>query len=147
MKVHNILSHKGNSVQCVSPDITVYDALKLMAEKNLSSVVIKQNDVVAGIFTERDYARKVMLKGKTSRDTFLKDVMHPAPLLTVTEDTDLVECMSIMTNKYVRHLPVMRGNELVGIISIGDVVRAIISEQQFTIESLRSYISGSGNYG
>lgn len=142
MKVYDIISIKGNTVHSVSSDVTVYDALKLMSEKNIGAVMVIDNGVISGIFTERDYARKLVLRGKFSKETRVSEVMAQAPLVTVTEDEDVINCMNLMTNRFVRHLPVMRGSELVGMISIGDVVKNIISEQQFIIDNLGNYIAG-----
>lgn len=142
MKVYDIISIKGNTVHSVSSDVTVYDALKLMSEKNIGAVMVIDNGAISGIFTERDYARKLVLRGKFSKETRVSEVMAQAPLVTVTEDEDVINCMNLMTNRFVRHLPVMRGSELVGMISIGDVVKNIISEQQFIIDNLGNYIAG-----
>ncbi|MEO5572245.1 MAG: CBS domain-containing protein [Bacteroidia bacterium] len=142
MKVHNILSQKGTVVYSVNASSTVYDALKIMADKNLGALVVTEGKKISGIFTERDYARKVVLKGKFSKETSIADIMHPDPV-TVTEDASIGECMTLMTNNFIRHLPVVRNGELAGMISIGDVVKFIIREQQFIIENLDNYISGS----
>lgn len=144
MKVHNILSQKGTVVHCLSPDATVYDGLKMMEEKNLGALVIVEGKKISGIFTERDYARKVVLKGKFSKETSIAEIMHSDPI-TVNEDDSIGECMNLMTNNFIRHLPVVRNGELAGIISIGDVVKFIIKEQQFIIENLNNYISGSAS--
>src|SRR5438093_1362135 len=141
MKVQAILSQKGTVVHCVNPGTTVYEALKTMAEKNLGALVVMDGKKISGIFTERDYARKVVLKGKFSKETAVAEIMHPDPI-TVKEDDTIGECMNLMTNNFVRHLPVMRNGELAGIISIGDLVKYIIQEQQFIIENLNNYISG-----
>lgn len=144
MKVHNILSQKGTDVHWVNPGSTVYDALKMMADKNLGALVVMDGKKIAGIFTERDYARKVVLKGKFSRETSIAEIMHPDPI-TVKEDDSIGECMNLMTDNFIRHLPVVREGELAGIISIGDVVKFIIREQKFIIENLDNYISGSAS--
>ncbi len=141
MKVKNILDQKGSIIYSISPQETVYEGLKIMAENNLGALLVVSENQLSGIFTERDYARKVILKGKSSKDTHISEVMHENPV-TVTEDTDIDSCMNLMTDKYVRHLPVINNDELVGIISIGDVVKAIINEQKYIIENLGSYISG-----
>lgn len=142
MIVRDILAKKGETVHSVSSDITVYEALKTMADKNVGALVVKDGNTLAGIFSERDYARKVILKGKFSRDISVAEVMHPDPV-TVTEDDDIPHCMKLMTDKFIRHLPVMREGALIGIISIGDVVKSIISDQKFMIENLSNYISGA----
>ncbi|WP_242929260.1 CBS domain-containing protein [Pontibacter vulgaris] len=140
-KVRNILGIKGNAVFSVEPDATVYNALELMHEKNLGALLVLENGKFVGIFTERDYARKVILRGKSSRETQIREIMseHPA---TVTPDTTIEDCMKLMTSRYIRHLPVMENGNLVGLISIGDVVKYIIDEQKFIIENLEHYITG-----
>lgn len=140
-KVRNILHNKGNNVFSVDPGVTVYSALELMAEKNISSLLITENGKLSGIFTERDYARKVTLKGKTSKDLLIQEVMTRNPI-TVSPDSSIEDCMKAMSNKKVRHLPVLDGDKLVGMISIGDVVQFIIEEQKFIIENLEEYITG-----
>jgi len=139
-KVRKILgTRKG--VYSVSPDSTVHNALVIMAEKNTGSVLITENGKLTGIFTERDYARKVNLKGRSSNTTAISEVMTRNPI-TISMDTTIEQCMGIMSGKKVRHLPVLEGDELVGVISIGDVVRFIIEEQKDIIEQLEHYITG-----
>jgi CBS domain-containing protein len=140
-KVRNILAIKGSAVFTVEPDATVYNALELMHEKNLGALLVEEKGKFIGIFTERDYARKVILRGKSSRETQIREIMseHPA---TVTPDTTIEDCMKLMTSRYIRHLPVMEGGKLAGLISIGDVVKYIIDEQKFIIENLEHYITG-----
>lgn len=133
---------KGNAVFSVAPDVTVYSAIELMCERNIGGLLIVEHDKLVGIFTERDYARKLILKGRSSRDTAIRDLMTSNPI-TVTPDTTIDECMSIMSDKRIRHLPVVEGTSLAGMISIGDVVRRIIDEQKSTIEHLENYIAGS----
>jgi len=143
MKTVNQLLHtKGREVWSVTPVTSVFDALKVMADKNIGAVLVMEGNQLAGIFSERDYARKVILKGKSSRELTVQEIM--------TEKVDCVsppqtvrECMTLMTEKHHRHLPVVEGERVVGMISIGDVVKAIISDQEFTIEQLESYITGS----
>jgi CBS domain-containing protein len=140
--VRNILQVKGNVVYTVYPESSVYDALELLEDKNLGSlVVIEKNGKLDGIFTERDYARKVILKGRSSKDTRIQDIMTDDPIF-VTPDTDVQDCMQIMTNRFIRHLPVLNNGELIGIISIGDVVKYVIEKKDFIIESLEHYITG-----
>ena len=140
--VRNILQVKGNVVYTVYPESSVYDALELLEDKNLGSLdVIEKNGKLDGIFTERDYARKVILKGRSSKDTRIQDIMTDDPIF-VTPDTDVQDCMQIMTNKFIRHLPVMDHDELIGIISIGDVVKYVIEKKDFIIENLEHYITG-----
>jgi len=141
-KVSEILKSKGGTTFTITPDTFVYHALELMVEKNVSAMLITENDKLAGIFTERDYARKVILKGKASKETLISDVMTSNPITVSPEDT-IDHCMRIMTDKHIRHLPVVDDEELVGIISIGDVVKFIIEEQTFIIHNLKNYISGA----
>jgi len=142
MKVKDILRHKGNFVIAVSPDASVLDALKLMAEKNVGGVLVMTGDKLLGIFTERDYARKIILKGKTSAESRISEVMVTS-LITITSDNNIADCMQLMTNKTIRHLPVVDDGKLVGLISIGDVVKSIIEEQQDVIQHLEQYIAGT----
>ena len=140
--VKNIIEAKGNATFTITPDTSVYQALELMVEKNVSALLVMENDALAGIFTERDYARKVILKGKASKETPVREIMTEH-VITVSPDSTIEECMQLMTNKYIRHLPVMESEKIVGIISIGDVVRYIIDEQKFIIENLEQYITGT----
>jgi len=140
-KVRNILDGKGKQVFSVAPDTIVYHAIEIMAEKNIGGLLICENGQLVGIFTERDYARKLILKGKSSKDTTIGDLMTKNPF-TVSLDTSIEECMEMMSNKRIRHLPVVDNGKLVGVISIGDVVTYIIHEQKATIEHLQSYIAG-----
>jgi len=140
--ISHLLQDKGQAVWSVSPDTTVFDALKLMAEKNVGALLVLDKDKLVGIFSERDYARKVILKGKSSKETPVKEIMSEE-VLYVRPNQSIEECMALMTNKRIRHLPVMEGNQLLGIISIGDVVKAVISEQEFVIHQLENYITGT----
>jgi len=139
--VRDILRQKGNQIWCVSPDTTVFNALGLMAEKNAGALVVLDGESLAGIFSERDYARKVILKGKASKETSVEEIMS-AEVTTVDPGQSVDECMALMTDKRIRHLPVVEGEKLVGLISIGDVVKAVISEREFIIKQLESYITG-----
>lgn len=139
-KVREILKIKGHAVFSVTPTTTVYSAIEQMCEKNIGGVVILENDKLVGIFTERDYARKLILKGKSSKDTLISELMTRDPI-TVTPDSKLEDCMNIMSNKRIRHLPVMENNLIVGMISIGDLVKFIIEEQRSIIEHLEHYIT------
>lgn len=141
-KVSNILKTKGNVIWSVTPDTIVYNAIELMCEKNVSALVVIKNEKLAGIFTERDYAHKLILKGKASKETLISEVMTE-DLITVSPDTSIDDCMKLMTNRFIRHLPVMEEDKLIGIISIGDVVRFTIEEQKFIIENMGHYITGS----
>ncbi|MCE2997944.1 MAG: CBS domain-containing protein [Cyclobacteriaceae bacterium] len=139
-KVRNILEAKGRVVYSVEPSVMVLRAIELMCEKNIGGLLITENGKLAGIFTERDYARKLILKGKSSKDTPIGELMTPNPF-TVSPDTSIDQCMQMMTDKHIRHLPVTEGDQLVGMISIGDVVRQVIQEQKSIIEHLESYIT------
>lgn len=141
-KVRNILQVKGNDVFSVDPAVTVYKAIELMSQKNIGGLVITDpSGRLLGIFTERDYARRLILKGKSSKDTAIGEIMTENPV-TVSPDNTIEDCMKIMTNRFIRHLPVVDDGELVGMISIGDVVRYIIDEQRSIIEDLEQYITG-----
>lgn len=137
--VRDMLRGKSN-VYSVGPGDTVYDALRLMADKNIGAVVVLSNQKIDGIFSERDYARKVILLGKTSKETLVSEIMTTR-VVSVEPDWTAEQCMALMTEKRVRHLPVMDQRRLIGVISIGDVVRAVVDEQQFTINSLQRYIT------
>lgn len=138
--VKQILEEKGYQIWSVSPDDNVYDALKKMAEKNIGALLVLEEENLVGIISERDYARKVVLRGKSSMDTPIKEVMTPR-VLYVRIDQSIEDCMALMTDKRIRHLPVFEKDKLVGVISIGDVVKAIISHQEFVIEQLENYIT------
>lgn len=141
-KVRNILQAKGNQVFSVEPTTTVYKAIELMSEKNIGGLVITDADgKMLGIFTERDYARRVILQGRSSKDTDIGDIMTTDPV-TVSPDNSIEDCMTLMTSRFVRHLPVLDNGCLCGMISIGDVVRFIIDEQRGIIEELEVYITG-----
>jgi CBS domain-containing protein len=143
--VKNILDKKGNKVFSVSPDQTVYEALKILADNEIGAVLVMKDDKMLGIFSERDYARKLILKGFFSKESKVSDVMTKA-LVVVAPKTDIFVCMGIMTEKRFRHLPVVDNGKLVGVISIGDIVNAIIHTQEDLIKNLGNYISGGG-YG
>jgi len=139
--VRDLLNEKGTEVWTIEPDKTVYDALNLMAEKEVGALVVVENHGVVGMVSERDYARKVILQGKTSKDTSVREIMT-SRVCYVSPTHRIVECMALMTDKSVRHLPVLEHGDMVGIVSIGDVVKSVISEQEFIIGQLESYISG-----
>lgn len=139
--VKNILHTKKAGVYAVNQNTSVFDALHMMMEKNISALLIVENEELLGIFTERDYARKIILQGKSSRDTAVHVVMTPNPR-TVTPDEKIEYCMELMTNKLVRHLPVVEDGAVIGMISIGDIVKFIIADQKQTIDQLQNYISG-----
>jgi CBS domain-containing protein len=139
--VKEILRTKGYDVWSTTPDATVFDALTEMAQKDVGALTVMENGRLAGIISERDYARKVILQGKTSRTTLVHEIMS-SPVIYVTPEQTVEECMTLLTGRRIRHLPVMENDQVVGIISIGDLVKAIITEQQFLIEQLESYING-----
>lgn len=140
--IRQVLDSKGHDVLTVQPDDTVFHALELMASKNVGAVIVTENDAPVGIFTERDYARNVILKGRSSTSTPIRDVMISDVIFVQPEQT-VDECMAIMSQKRFRHLPVMQDGKLAGIISIGDLVKTIIDEQAFTIQQLQGYIGGN----
>lgn len=135
--VRDILRDKGTAVYSISPDASVYDALRLMAEKNVGSLLVLEGDRMAGMISERDYARKIVLMDKLSRETKVKEIMT-TEVLTVTPDTDLDDCMELITDKRVRHLPVVENDRVLGIVSIGDIVKGIIDHKESVIEQLES---------
>lgn len=137
----SLLKSKGHEIWSVHPDASVYDALVMMADKEAGALLVMENDELVGIISERDYARKIILKGKASKDTLVREIMT-AKVICVNIRTPVNECMAIMTEKRIRHLPVFDGEQLVGVISIGDVVKDIISEQEFVIDQLEKYIIG-----
>jgi len=139
--VGDILQTKGREVWTISRETIVFDALKLMADKNVGALVVLDGEEVAGILSERDYARKVILHGKSSRELKAGEIMS-ATVYFVSPEQNIEDCMALFTNKRVRHLPVLQSNELIGIISIGDVVKAVIAEQEYTIKHLENYITG-----
>jgi len=139
-KVKNILEGKPKGIFSVAPNSTVYKAIELMCEKNIGGLLITEGEKLVGIFTERDYARKLILKGKSSKDTTIGELMTANPI-TVTPESTIEDCMLIMTDKRIRHLPVCENDKLVGMISIGDVVRHTIEEQKNIIEYLENYIA------
>ena len=141
--INQLLQNKGHQVWSISPDDTVLQALELMAEKNIGAVIVMEQGEVCGIFSERDYARKVVLNGRSSKSTPVRDVMTSEVYYVTTHDS-VERCMTLMSEKRFRHLPVLDNNKhLLGIISIGDVVKAIISEQQVLINHLEDFITGT----
>ncbi|MBI1881824.1 MAG: CBS domain-containing protein [Chloroflexi bacterium] len=139
--VSQLLQTKGRQVWSIGPEALVIDALKLMAEKEVGALLVLEAGRVAGILSERDYARKVSLRGKSSKTTPVREIMTEKVVYVRPEQT-VADCMALMTNKRIRHLPVMADDQLLGVISIGDVVKAVISEQEFIIEQLENYIIG-----
>ncbi len=140
--VKQLLDAKGHNVWIIAPDASVYEALKLMADKDVGALLVLEAGKLVGIISERDYARKVILKGKFSKDTPVHEIMTTR-LVYVRPEQTIQECMALMTGQHIRHLPVLAGADLVGLVSIGDLVKAIISEQEFLIQNLQDYIMGS----
>lgn len=140
MKVSDILKGKVSNIYSVTGQASVYEAIKLMGEKNIGALLVMEGEKLSGILSERDYARKVVLRGKSSRETMVKDIMTENVLTVTTSDT-IETCMEIMTQKHIRHLPILEAGKVLGMISIGDVVNAIIKTQKETIEHLQSYIA------
>lgn len=138
-----LLDEKGHDVWSVKPDDTVFTTLQLMADKGIGAVLVFDGERLVGMFSERDYARQVVLKGKTSRDTPVRDVMTTRVTYVRPEQT-VEDCMALMTDKRVRHLPVIESGKVIGVLSIGDIVKAVISEKQFIIEQLENYIASGG---
>jgi CBS domain-containing protein len=142
VSVRQLLKQKGQAILSITPQATVRDALTLMAQEEVGALLVMEDDALTGIISERDYARKVILKGRTSKDTKVGEIMS-TNLITVTPEQNITDCMTLMADKRIRHLPVLEGERVVGIISIGDVVSAVISNQASMIEHLEAYISQS----
>jgi len=140
-KVSQLLEDKGKAVHTIAPDDSVFSALEQMAEHNIGALPVMEGNKLIGLISERDYARKVILHGHTSRDLEVRDIMS-AQVMCAAPDDDVERCMAVMTEKRVRHLPVIEKGKLVGLVSIGDLVKSIISEQQFVIEQMTNYIAG-----
>ncbi len=140
--VRQLLLAKGNKVHAIPPEATVFEALERMAAHDVGALMVMKDDQLVGIFSERDYARKIILMGRISKDTRVGEVMT-SDLITVTPEATVADCMNLMTDHHIRHLPVLEDGKLVGVISIGDVVKAIITQQEFMIAELESYITGS----
>lgn len=139
--VQSLLEGKGSAIYHLPPDSLVFDCITLMAEAGVGALLIMDGDRLVGIMSERDYARKVILKGKNSRDTPVKEIMS-SPVTFITPDCTVDEALSIMTEKHIRHLPVQQDEKVVGVVSIGDLVKAIIDQQAETIQHLHAYIGG-----
>ncbi|MGA0586275.1 CBS domain-containing protein [Dyella sp. KRB-257] len=139
-QVKHLLEIKGRTVHAVAPDAAVLDAIRLMAERRVGALLVMRGEQLVGIVSERDYARKVILQGRSSADTTVSEIMS-APPVTVGPDTEVLECMRLCTHSRIRHLPVLEGNTVVGVISIGDLVKAVIDEQAEQIEQLQRYIT------
>lgn len=138
--VKNIFQNKSTAIFSVSPDTSVLDALQVMMDKNISALLVTEGPDLKGIFTERDYARKIILQGKSSKETKIKEVMT-ASLEVINLNSSIDHCMQIMTDKHIRHLPIIDNGKVAGMISIGDLVKFVIEDQKQTIEQLQSYIS------
>ena len=139
--IRQLLESKGHDIWSISPDATVYDAIKMMAEKEIGALLIMDGSRPVGILSERDYARKIILKGRSSRETKVRDIMT-ADVIFADTDQSIEGCMALMTNKRIRHLPILDEGKLIAVVSIGDLVKCIIAEQKFVIEQLESYING-----
>ncbi len=139
--VQRLLDEKGHDIQSIHPDDSVFDAIQKLASANIGSLIVVEDDRPVGIFTERDYARNVILKGKSSPTTKVRDIMTTRVIFVQPEHT-VEHCMAIMTDKHIRHLPVLRDEKLIGMISIGDLVKSIMADQKYTIEQLEQFIHG-----
>jgi len=139
--IKDVLDRKGRNVHSISPDASVFDALKMMADNNIASLVVLEDGKLVGIITERLYAREIILKGRTSPGTFVREVMSTR-VIYARPDQSVQECMAVMTARGVRHLPVLENERLVGIVSIGDMVKSVVGDQTFIIEQLEHYIHG-----
>lgn len=140
-KVLNLINHKGNTVTIIDASKSVYDALEVMVQKNIGALVVYDNDKFVGVVTERDYAQKVIVKGKNSHETRVSEIMESSPATVKFVDT-IEKCMELMADKHIRYLPVLAENQVVGLVSMGDVVRYIIEDQKDTINHLQNFISG-----
>jgi len=138
--VRQLLEQKGHDVWSVAPDTSVYDAVKLMATQNVGALVVLQEQRVVGVISEREYSRQVILKGRSSKTTAVREIMV-TPVLYARPDQTVEECMALMTDKRTRHLPVLDGDQLIGIVSIGDLVKAVIANQELIIRQLENYIT------
>jgi CBS domain-containing protein len=139
--VRDILQHKGGDVWTTAPENTVYEAIGLMGEKNIGALVVVEGSQVVGVLSERDYSRKVVLQGRTSRDTRVGEILN-RPAITVSCDDRIETCMQIMTSRRIRHLPVVENGSLAGLVSMGDLVNWVMQSQRHTIQQLQGYISG-----
>lgn len=140
-RIQTLLKKKGYDVWSIAPDASVYDAIHLMAEKAVGALIVMDGQKLVGVISERDYARKIILEGRSSENTKISEIMS-SEVITTGPDNRIEECMAIMTERRIRHLPVIDGDEVLGIISLGDLVKYIIAEQQFVIEQMERYING-----
>lgn len=141
IQISEILSQKGNQVWSVNPETTVLDAIRVMADKNVGALLVTRGEQLVGIISERDYTRNVVLKGRSSKDTTVQEIIS-GRAITVSPDHTVEECLRLMTQHRIRHLPVLAGNRILGVISIGDLVNSIISAQNSAIQQLETYITG-----
>ena len=141
-KIKDLLRYKPTAVWTIAPAATVYQALELMAEKNVGALPVTQDDQLLGIFSERDYARKGILQGRHSRETLVSELMS-SPVVTIDEDFTIEQCLALMTERQFRHLPVLQNGQLIGIVSIGDIGKWVISEQRTMIQDLEGFITGN----
>ena len=142
ISIHNLLDGKGYQIHSVSPDTTVYDAIKLMAELGIGALLVMENDRIAGIFSERDYTRKIVLNNRSSRDTPVRDIMT-VNVISVNADQNIEDCMATMSRFEIRHLPVVDQGKPIGMLSVKDVLRSLLQEKEFIISQLENYISGN----
>lgn len=140
-QIRDILNHKGNNVWTIAPDATVFEAIQMMADKNIGALLVIEGEKLIGIISERDYTRKVILKGRASKETLVRDILS-GKIIFVTPDHTIEECMRLMTEHRIRHLPVLEGTRIAGVVSIGDLVNWIISAQNSAIHQLQTYITG-----
>jgi len=139
--ISTILHHKGNAVWTISPNATVFEAIRLLAQKNIGALPVVEGDKVIGIFSERDYTRKVALAGKTSQKTLVREIIS-TDVTSATPQQTVEDCMRLMTDKHIRHLPILEDGKMMGLVSIGDLVNWIISAQSAAIDQMESYLSG-----
>jgi CBS domain-containing protein len=143
ISVRDVLARKGSGLWSVDPDSTVFEALQTLAARNIGAILVLEGTHLVGILSERDYARQVILKGKTSKETPVREIMT-REVVSVRPDQTIDDCMAIMTDKRCRHLPVVVGNDVIGVLSIGDIVKALLEEQRYRIEQLEGYIKSGG---
>jgi len=141
VNIGTLLHHKGPSLWTISPNATVFEAIQLLAEKNIGALPVVENDKLIGVFSERDYTRKVALEGKTSQKTLVREIIS-TNVITATPENTIEDCMKLMTGKRIRHLPILENGKMVGFVSIGDMVNWIISAQNATIDQMESYLAG-----
>jgi CBS domain-containing protein len=138
--IRDILRDKGTKVQSIDPEVSVYDAIQQMAEHGIGALLVMEGGKPVGLFSERDYSRKVALRGLRSRDTTVRSIMS-SPVITISPDASVQQGLSMMTDKFIRHIPVVDGSGVIGMVSIGDLVKAVIHDQQSLIEQLESYLA------